>query len=148
MQKLISVVLILMLLPIPLPLEKGNDQMKEPILKVKLVNFLGNKTEMKLKPSVNYKTSDSNIILQTGVTYIVKQKNGKLFLYKGEDLLNTYAIFKVQPMDNKGYIQINDRPYLGSFEFIVENGQYVRPINSVDMEDYLKGVVPIEMYPS
>ncbi|WP_163182588.1 MULTISPECIES: SpoIID/LytB domain-containing protein [Neobacillus] len=77
-----------------------------------------------------------------------KQKNGKLFLYKGEELLNTYATFTVQPMNNKGYLQINDRQYLGSFDFIVENGQYVRPINSVNMEDYLKGVVPIEMYPS
>ncbi|MGG3467101.1 SpoIID/LytB domain-containing protein [Neobacillus pocheonensis] len=30
----------------------------------------------------------------------------------------------------------------------MENNRYVRPINSVSMEDYLKGVVPIEMYPS
>jgi SpoIID/LytB domain protein len=123
-------------------------QQVEPIVKVKLVNYLGNKTEITLKPNGDYVTNDANVVLQAGSTYVLKQVNGKLSLYQNGILLNTYETFSALPIQSRTQISINNRLYLGSFDFVVENNLYVRPINSVYMEDYLKGVVPIEMYPS
>ena len=35
--------------------------------------------------------------------------------------------------------------YLGNIQFTIESQKYVRPINTLPLEDYLKGVVPGEM---
>ncbi|WP_428911944.1 SpoIID/LytB domain-containing protein [Niallia sp. Krafla_26] len=131
-----------------LPMGQGHAQTTEPIVKVKLINFLGNKTEIVLKPTGDYVTNDENVVLKANETYTLKQVNGKLLLFKGGNLLDSYESFSVQPIDPRKTLSINNRLYLGSFDFVVENNLYVRPINSVYMEDYLKGVVPIEMYPS
>jgi stage II sporulation protein D len=120
----------------------------EPIIKVKLVNYLGNKTEVTLKPIGDYVTNDTSIVLKSDQTYLLKQVNGKLSLFKDGILLNSYDSFSAQPIQARSQLSINNRLYLGSFDFVVENNLYVRPVNSVYMEDYLKGVVPIEMYPS
>ncbi|MDQ7861576.1 SpoIID/LytB domain-containing protein [Peribacillus frigoritolerans] len=56
----------------------------------------------------------------------------------------SYASFKVIPVKPDSSLSINGRPYQGSFSFTAEDG-YIRPINTVYMEDYLKGVVPLEM---
>ncbi|WP_217269762.1 SpoIID/LytB domain-containing protein [Neobacillus endophyticus] len=120
----------------------------EPMIKVKLINYLGNKTEITLKPNGDYHTNDSNIVLKSGNTYLLKQENGKLSLYKDGNALNTYDTFSAQPISANSQLSINGRLYLGSFDFSVENSQYVRPVNTVNVEDYLKGVVPIEMYPA
>lgn len=123
-------------------------QNSEPIVKVKLTNYLGNKTEVTLKPNGDYITNDSNVVLKAGETYLLKQENGKLSLYQNGSFIKSYETFSTQPIQPRTQLSINNRLYLGSFDFIIENGLYVRPINSVYMEDYLKGVVPIEMYPS
>lgn len=130
------------------PYNNVQAQATEPIVKVKLVNYLGNKTELTIKPNGDYITNDSNIVLKTGETYLLKQENGKLSLYLNGRLLNSYLTFSAQPVQARTALSINGRLYLGSFDFEIENNQYIRPINSVYMEDYLKGVVPTEMYPS
>ncbi|WP_168733974.1 SpoIID/LytB domain-containing protein [Metabacillus sediminilitoris] len=123
-------------------------QQLEPIVKVKLLNYLGNKTEITLKPNGDYVTNDEKVVLKSGQSYLLKQVNGKLSLYKDGSLLNSYETFSAQPIQSRSQLSINNRLYLGSFDFIIENNQFVRPINAVYMENYLKGVVPIEMYPS
>ncbi len=130
------------------PYHHGQALTTEPIVKVKLVNYLGNKSEITIKPNGDYLTNDSNIVLKTGETYVLKLVNGKLSLYQNDSLLSAYHTFSAQPVQPRTALSINGRLYLGSFDFEMENNQYVRPINSVYMEDYLKGVVPMEMYPS
>lgn len=146
-QVLLSIIAFILFISL-LPNSRSQAQDAEPIVKVKLVNYLGNKSEISLKPKGDYLTSDENIILKSNETYILKQVNLGLSLYKNGSLLNTYQTLSLQPVDSKSQLSINNRLYLGSFDFIVENNLYVRPINSVYMEDYLKGVVPIEMYPA
>jgi stage II sporulation protein D len=122
-------------------------QETEPIVKVKLINFLGNKSELTLKPTGDFKTSNQNIILNSGSTYLLKLQNEKLYLYKDNNLLESFESFSTTPIQASSQLSINDRPYLGSFDFLIENKKYIRPLNSISMENYLKGVVPIEMYP-
>lgn len=144
---LLSIIVFILFISL-LPNSRFQAQDTEPIVKVKLVNYLGNKSEITIKPNGDYLTSDENLILKSNETYILKQVNGNLSLYKNGNLLNSFQTFSVQPVESKSQLSINNRLYLGSFDFIVENNLYVRPINSVYMEDYLKGVVPIEMYPA
>ena len=59
--------------------------------------------------------------------------------------VKTYDTFSISPVNSESLLYINNRSYHGTFQFTVESGKYVRPINSLYIEDYLKGVVPREM---
>ncbi|WP_066172843.1 SpoIID/LytB domain-containing protein [Bacillus marinisedimentorum] len=116
---------------------------------VKLVNYLGNKKSITLKVvKGEYKVvEDSTITLASGKTYYVKQVNGKLELYEGSSRLKTFSSsVNIEPVTYgvNNYVSINSREYLGNMEFTIESN-YVRPINRLPLEDYLKGVVPYEM---
>ncbi|MBT2737034.1 hypothetical protein [Bacillus sp. ISL-7] len=52
----------------------------EPKIKVKLVNYLGNKTEITIRPTGDYNVEQSTVRLTTGKTYLVnnsKELNNK-----------------------------------------------------------------------
>lgn len=117
----------------------------EPVIQVKLVNYLSNKTEISLKPSGNYTTNDGSISLKTNVLYTLKSVNGKIGLYENSRRLKEFESFEVKPSTAENTLAINNRPYLGSFHFVIENKNYIRPINTISMENYVKGVVPNEM---
>lgn len=119
----------------------------EPTVRVKLLNFLGNQSALNIKVNGNYPTSDPNITLKSGPNYLLKLENEKLSLYENNVLIGSFDSFSVTPILSQSELTINSRPYLGSFDFTIENKKYIRPVNSIPMESYLKGVVPIEMYP-
>ena len=85
-----------------------------------------------------------------GKTYTVKVENNALSLYENGILKSNFPSLSVVPKiyGTNNYILINNRPYLGSMNFVTENNTYVRPINTLPLEDYLKGVVPFEMIAS
>lgn len=120
----------------------------EPLVQVKLVNYLGNPSSLSFVPTGDYFTSDYSLFLQSGVTYTFKQENGQLALYQGTQRLVVADELSLNPFRESDRLAINNRSYAGGFRFVVEENKYVRPINTVYMEDYLKGVVPIEMYTS
>ena len=120
----------------------------EPLVQVKLVNYLGNQLSLTFVPNGDYFTSDYSLFLQSGVSYTIKQENGQLSLYQGTQRLTLADELSLTPFRESDRLAINNRFYAGSFRFVVEDNKYVRPINSLYMEDYLKGVVPIEMYTS
>ncbi len=118
----------------------------EPKIKVKLVNYFGNKTEVTIKPTGEYLIDQSIVRLTTGKSYLVKYNKNKITILDGTTPLFTSDTVKLLPLKETNYLAINNRNYLGSFQFVPENSKYVRPINEIFMEDYLKGVVPSEMY--
>ena len=120
----------------------------EPKIKVKLVNYLGNKTELTIKPTGNYMVEKTSIRLTSGKSYLLKYDNNKIKLVDGTTLLYTANTVNLVPSKETDYLSINNQNYLGSFQFVPESSKYVRPINEVYLEDYLKGVVPSEMYAS
>ena len=119
----------------------------EPTVQVKLENYLGNQTQLSLRVNGDYLIESSNLRLEDGKTYIVRIENGELALFDGSSRLNIPSTLSIIPTSYTNTININNRLYHGKFRFIVENG-YVRPINTLLIEDYLKGVVPHEMYSS
>ncbi|WP_051633775.1 SpoIID/LytB domain-containing protein [Bacillus sp. UNC41MFS5] len=120
----------------------------EPKIKVKLVNNLGNKSEITIKPAGDYFIEDSTVRLTSGKLYLVKYDNTKITLIDGTQPLYSAEKVNLLPSKETDYLSINNRNYLGSFQFVPESSKYVRPINEIYIEDYLKGVVPSEMYAS
>ncbi|MCL9637878.1 SpoIID/LytB domain-containing protein [Bacillus zanthoxyli] len=118
-----------------------------PIIKVKLVNYLGNKNEITVKTSENADTSDANLTFEKDQLYRLKIENSKIIVYKNGIKINTYDSLMLYTNQNVETL-INNRLYSGSVKFTVEKDEFVRPINYILLEKYLQGVVPNEMIPS
>jgi SpoIID/LytB domain protein len=117
----------------------------EPKVQVKLKNYIGYQSQLTIQATGEYIIDQTNIRLIDGKTYKVKYDNGKVLLLDGSKLLFSSDHLNVLPLKNANYLTVNNRAYLGSFQFIPESSKYIRPINEVYLEDYLKGVVPFEM---
>ncbi|WP_404329963.1 SpoIID/LytB domain-containing protein [Mesobacillus maritimus] len=116
----------------------------EPVLQIALKNYLGNVKEITLYPEVDYSTNLGETKLVANQTYKLIIKNGSIVLLHGTKELGNSTTLEVKPLQGNGPISINTRPYLGTFKFVIDSGN-LRPINSIGLEDYLKGVVPAEM---
>jgi SpoIID/LytB domain protein len=120
----------------------------EPTVSVKLKNYLGNQSSIKIKPSQSYTIADSKVTLQANTEYEVKVAGSKINLLHNQEVLGEFDSFTVKPSTYEAFLSINNRKYLGNVQFTNEINKYVRPINTIPMEDYLKGVVPKEVYTS
>lgn len=122
----------------------------EELVRVRLENFVGNAQEVQMKIKGEYFTLDPTLSLQEGVNYRLYIKNGNLHLKGGEVNQQVDSSFVLIPRSyNENHrVYIDERPYLGAMEFQVENNHFVRPVNQLPLEDYLKGVVPLEVFPS
>ncbi|WP_299742914.1 SpoIID/LytB domain-containing protein [Rossellomorea sp. y25] len=123
----------------------------EPI-SVKLQNYIGSKSSLPFTTNGDYQVKGTSIFIQPGASYTMKVESGKLSLYKGSTLVKkfdgnaTIIPTITEAMDRSMTIKGNvDKQYLGEVEFTVESSKYVRPVNNINLEDYLKGVVPAEM---
>ncbi|MEH7276258.1 SpoIID/LytB domain-containing protein [Neobacillus vireti] len=149
MKKLTSMVLLgLLLLGLMPMIMEAEESMLEPELQVKLVNYLGNRTNVSLNVLGSYTLDGTSTKLSGAKTYTVKAEQSNISLYDGSTKLITGDKVSITPDNSKNSAIINGREYQGSFSFIVESGLYVRPINKIYLEDYLKSVVPAEMYAS
>jgi stage II sporulation protein D len=120
-----------------------------PEVAVKLKNYLGNQKDVSLQITGEYLINgEVTGSLTAGNNYYVRMENGSIKLYNGSSLLKSFGTsFSITPKvyGTTNYVTINNRKYLGSVDFTIENSQYIRPINRLPLEDYLKGVVPYEM---
>ncbi|PKG21584.1 SpoIID/LytB domain-containing protein [Niallia nealsonii] len=124
---------------------------EEPQVHVKLKNYLGNKTQISIKPAGTYKIGDKETTLNSNKAYTLELEDLKLNLYLDGKLIYSSSSFTLSSSSSDSYLTINNREYKGSFQFMIEavsGKNYIRPINTVGMEDYVKGVVPNEMYAS
>lgn len=121
----------------------------EEMMQVRLLNHIGETSKLKLQIKGNYHTLDPMIQLSADTEYNVLVKNGKLILKGDKQTYNATDSLVLVPhtYDENHFIRINDRPYLGAMELRVENNMYIRPVNQLPLEDYLKGVVPFEVFP-
>ncbi|MGF6953446.1 SpoIID/LytB domain protein [Neobacillus sp. B4I6] len=148
MRKLFSILIATIVFLGIVPSYKGAEAFAtEPQIQVKLVNFLGNQSSISLKiVGSYYLNGNSSNPLIPNKSYKVKVENGTLGLYDGNTRLASGTDVSITPVKGKDHAIINNREYAGSFRFTVEENQYVRPINTINLEDYVKGVVPFEVY--
>ncbi|MEW9672266.1 SpoIID/LytB domain-containing protein [Ammoniphilus sp. 3BR4] len=117
----------------------------EPAISVKLVKYVGNPTRLTLELGGDYLVQDASLTLPQG-TYELKAENNGISLYKnGQALYSGNSNFSLQPSSTQLTLKINQRPYLGSMAFSLQNGKTIRPVNTLSIEDYVKGVIPNEM---
>ncbi|WP_340597921.1 SpoIID/LytB domain-containing protein [Priestia megaterium] len=150
MKKILPVLLMLSLLIVlysaaVVPVQAAET---EPTVSVKLKNYLGNQSSIKIKPSQSYTIADSKVTLQANTEYEVKVAGSKVNLLHNQEVLGEFDSFTAKPSTYEAFLSINNRNYLGNVQFTNESSKYVRPINTLPMEDYLKGVVPKEVYTS
>lgn len=122
----------------------------EEMIKVKLVQHIGETKKIKLHIKGDYSTLDPTLKLKEGINYQLSLKKGEFILAGNGEKYSLHEPFILIPKryNHTQYISINNRQYLGAVEFRKEKNQFIRPGNQLPMEDYLKGVVPFEVYPS
>ncbi|UGB28712.1 SpoIID/LytB domain-containing protein [Metabacillus sp. B2-18] len=120
------------------------------ILKVKLKNYIGDKEELTIQVKGRFTTINGIEVISEGVEHILTVKKGSILLTNQNDktMFNDSLVLIPDVYDEEHVITVNDKKYLGAMEFIIEDGKYIRPVNQIPIEDYLKGVVPFEVYPS
>ncbi len=117
---------------------------------VKLVNYVKDTTVLKFNVTGSYQIQGSEIEIESSNIgeYSVKAESGDVVLYRGNTKLNNFgsAMTLVPTITNAmdSFVAIGDKRYLGEMKFTVD-GKYIRPVNTLPMEEYLKGVVPSEM---
>ncbi|MFC4024740.1 SpoIID/LytB domain-containing protein [Oceanobacillus longus] len=113
------------------------------MIKVKLVNFVGYQTLILIELLGEFLLEGRKLKKET---YFITVKGNQLLMGNYQRVFYINSIITLDPLDTKtkGILKIGDKLYLGRMTFSEENG-YVRPINEVDIENYVKGVVPLEM---
>lgn len=147
MKKVFSSLLIILLILSSVPMINSAKADTVPLISIKLKNYLGNQSQLTLTVKGEYDISASSLTLVEGNTYTVKAENSALSLYENNSFLASFPSFSATPKEygTNNYLFLNNRPYLGTMNFTIENGTIIRPINTLSLEDYLKGVVPLEM---
>ncbi|MBT2618986.1 MULTISPECIES: SpoIID/LytB domain-containing protein [unclassified Bacillus (in: firmicutes)] len=136
----VTVVLMLSFLP-----EISVKAAADPIINVKLKGYLGNKSEIIVEPEVTYTTNLANVKLESNKKYTLRVSGTEIVVLTDSKEVGKASEIEVKPETGNGPLSINGRSYLGGFRFIMEDGKFIRPFNSIGLEDYLKGVVPAEM---
>ncbi|WP_374148481.1 SpoIID/LytB domain-containing protein [Priestia megaterium] len=149
MRKLTAFALVLSVLLFQFtPLASVKAETVEPVVSVKLVNYLGDHHAITIKPSYLYTIKNSDLVLNANTEYTVTATTQGVTLKQGSTVLGEFTSFEITPSLYKNPVSINGRQYLGDVAFTNEKGTYVRPVNTLPIEDYLKGVVPNEVYTS
>ncbi len=128
----------------------ANDVFADELITVKLRNYIGNTSELSLRLKGEYLTLDPALNLKEGNEYTLLVKGKKLVLKQGKSKIKVDKPFILYPKsyDEEHLVYINDRPYMGAVEFHIEEKNNIRPVNQLLLEDYLKGVVPFEVFPT
>jgi stage II sporulation protein D len=140
--------LILMMLIFFLPSFTSEVQAEE-MISVKLKNYIENTPTLSFYIKGDYLTLDPLLNLNEGAEYTLSIKKGEMYLKFGKSKTKIESPFILYPSDydEDHLIYIDGRPYMGAVEFNIEEEQNIRPVNQIPLEDYLKGVVPFEVFP-
>ncbi|OAT81628.1 hypothetical protein A6P54_12710 [Bacillus sp. MKU004] len=128
----------------------------EPSVEVELINYLGDTDEVLVKTVGEYVIKDIKEILVEDKTYSIEREGDKISLFEigsSKRKLITADTLTLLPINYElDHIKLSNpensngyREYMGGMSFSIEDAQFVRPLNKLFMEDYLKGVVPYEM---
>jgi stage II sporulation protein D len=127
----------------------AGEVLAEEMISVKLRNYIGDTSKLSFRLKGHYLALDPTLKLNEGDKYTLSVKGGKMFLYSGVSKTEIDSPFILYPVsyDEKHLIYIYGRPYMGAVEFNIEEQKNIRPVNQILLEDYLKGVVPFEVFP-
>ena len=127
----------------------ADEVLAEEMISVRLRNYIGDTSKLSIRLKGHYLTLDPALKLTEGDECKLSLKGRKLFLHCGVSRTEIESPFIVYPYDynEKHLLYINGRPYMGAVAFHIEKEKNIRPVNQILLEDYLKGVVPFEVFP-
>ncbi|RKD22067.1 hypothetical protein BEP19_13420 [Ammoniphilus oxalaticus] len=116
-------------------------------MSVKLVRTVGNQASLAVDVMGSFQVEETQQALPAAQALRIQADQNQLALYQGDQAIYRGSTITVTPHTYglNQVIKINGKPYLGQMTFSLENGSIIRPINTLPIEDYLKGVVPNEM---
>jgi stage II sporulation protein D len=140
---------LILMTSIILLLSFAGEAQAEEMISVKLKNYIENTPTLSFYIKGDYLTLDPLLKLNEGADYTLSIKKGKMYLTFGKSKTKIDSPFILYPnhYDEDHLIYIDGRPYMGAVEFNIEEEQNIRPVNQIPLEDYLKGVVPFEVFP-
>ena len=112
---------------------------------------LGSINNFQFTVNGNYSLSNSAALLKPGFNYEVSIANGTLTLKEnGNIIVSLNGDISMTPSSTGTLINVttNKKKYLGTMKFKIKNSTGFYVINSLNVEDYLVGVVPYEMIDS
>ncbi|WP_138416728.1 SpoIID/LytB domain-containing protein [Aquibacillus sediminis] len=123
---------------------------EDELVRVRLENHIGNPSQLDIHIKGEYVTLDPTLPIKKGGIYTLTATDGSMHLNHLDETyqLQDSLVLIPKEYDREHVIYINERPYLGAIEFRLEGNNTIRPVNQLPLEDYLKGVVPFEVYPS
>ncbi|MEH7116854.1 SpoIID/LytB domain-containing protein [Neobacillus vireti] len=147
MRRLLPILMTILLLTglIPAKMEAAENS-TEPIVTVNLMRDLEKVTSVNLTVTGSYVVDGTSKLLIKDKNYMVKLENSAVSLYDGATLIKSGTQIKITPINEADKASINGHSYFGSFIFKKDADGYLRPTNLVGMENYLKSVVPSEVY--
>jgi SpoIID/LytB domain protein len=127
----------------------ADEVLADEMVSVRLKNYIGNTSHLSIRFKGDYLTLDPTLKLKEGGQYTLSSKRGKLFLKHGKSTTEIKSPFILYPdaYDEEHLLSIDGRPYMGAMVFDIEKEKNIRPVNQILVEDYLKGVVPFEVFP-
>src|SRR6478735_5624540 len=124
MRKLTAFALVLSVLLFQFtPLASVKAETVEPVVSVKLVNYLGDQHAITIKPSYLYTIKNSDLVLKANTEYTVTATTQGVTLKQGSTVLGDFTSFEITPSLYKNPISINGRQYLGDVAFT--NGKVI-----------------------
>jgi len=111
---------------------------------------LNNISTLDFKVTDNYYVQENpDIIIYKGAQYNVTISNSQFNLYKNGSLVTTMDKLTICPNVKTSYITfVKDiwlRYFSGSITFVKQSSSTFVPVNKLNMEDYVKGVIPYEV---
>ena len=132
--------------PIPqIIIEESNNKYK-----VKLIGIKSREDADSLKTKLIVNGYDVWVISDfTSTTYNDELKDSGIIFYDetGQKSLESSQKILVSPENEQDRIIFNSKPYRGSFIVFLNDRGKLNAINILNLEDYLKGVLPLEMGP-
>ena len=121
MRKLTALALVLSVLLFQFtPLASVKAETVEPVVSVKLVNYLGDQHAITIKPSYLYTIKNSDLVLNANTEYTVTATTQGVTLKQGSTVLGEFTSFEITPSLYKNPVSINGRQYLGDVAFTNE----------------------------
>lgn len=150
--KSLALALLLGILALTIPLNTA--EAADFTVKVKLINKLGPSATYHFMPKGESVLKESSAVtLAKGVKYTVTVSGGKLVVKEGSKVLasglSTVTIApKIYAKENHLFLYksalTEAHPYMGTILFRMSGTTMMQPVNMLNFEDYLKGVVPSE----
>ena len=113
-------------------------------ISVSLKNYAPSSYTQTFVTNEAYRENITGSVIPAGTMITAKLTADGISLTSGDNIIGVSDSPELSPLDNSGSITYSKHTYKGSIRLTSDNG-LLRLVNTLDLETYVKGVVPYEM---